>query len=210
MLFEERILASALKPLPPAFRAAFAASCCERMVPNYEAFTAMEGWGKPALLRSAMDDIWTTLAGFTSARLKEPVSIAELQAIMPDTEDFTSLFTPSAQNAVSAIALIIGSWATDEVEDFVTVARLSLDTVDIYVRKVDDPVLGTHPGNPAFDRWVDQHPLMQAERDKQSEDLKSLSALSILTPAFLSELRVSNETRGLQPFRRGMVLKRKN
>jgi hypothetical protein len=43
--FDEDKLCLQLGVLSERHRIAFAASCCERMLPNYDAFAAMERWG---------------------------------------------------------------------------------------------------------------------------------------------------------------------
>ncbi len=61
--FDEQQLTRDLVALPASHRVAFAASCCERLVPNYQAFALMEDWGNPRLLRRALDAAWKTAEG---------------------------------------------------------------------------------------------------------------------------------------------------
>jgi len=42
---------------------AFAAACCERLLPNYYIFAREEGWIDQMLLRKALDEVWQILSG---------------------------------------------------------------------------------------------------------------------------------------------------
>jgi hypothetical protein len=52
-----------LEGISPLHRVAFAASLCERVLPNYSAFSREEGWGDPSVLRAALDEVWQILLG---------------------------------------------------------------------------------------------------------------------------------------------------
>ncbi|MBC6423541.1 MAG: DUF416 family protein [Hormoscilla sp. SP5CHS1] len=59
--------------MPQIHRLAFAAACCERLLPTYNAFCRRENWGNPALLRKALDEVWQVLQGKSvdAARISE-------------------------------------------------------------------------------------------------------------------------------------------
>lgn len=42
-----------LERLPPKHRTAFAATCCERLLPNYSEFTRQVEWDEPDTLRGS-------------------------------------------------------------------------------------------------------------------------------------------------------------
>lgn len=79
MVFDEDTLVRALGDLPWKQRVAFAASCCQRLILNYEAFALMEGWGNPALLKQVMNNIWDWLAGapFVEEHIYEVIQACE-------------------------------------------------------------------------------------------------------------------------------------
>ena len=61
--FDLETLKQELEKLPQLHRMAFAASICEKMLPNYYAFYRMENWGDPSVQRKVLDEIWQHLAG---------------------------------------------------------------------------------------------------------------------------------------------------
>jgi uncharacterized protein len=63
--YPERIerISSRLATWEPRKRVLFAASCCERLMPCYETFVAMEKWGDPKVLRIALEEVWKFLQG---------------------------------------------------------------------------------------------------------------------------------------------------
>ena len=52
-------------------RVAFALSCCERLVPNFEAFAADQGLGRPTRVREILDGLWS-LNGATYGDITYP------------------------------------------------------------------------------------------------------------------------------------------
>src|ERR1700674_1235890 len=101
--FDENELRSQLSALPTLYRVAFAASCCERLVPNYHGFFLMERWGDYSAVVRCLDEIWNHLGGATvNEDLHKQLMDACRQAL-PDTDDFTSIFTAAALNAGVAI-----------------------------------------------------------------------------------------------------------
>jgi uncharacterized protein YjaG (DUF416 family) len=61
-MFDRSALASQLSELPVQHCIAFAASCCERQLPNYHAFSLMEHWGDIRALRQCVDALWESAA----------------------------------------------------------------------------------------------------------------------------------------------------
>src|SRR5436309_2969418 len=102
-MFDERSLAAGLQGLPDLHRVAFAACCCERMLPNYAAFTIMEGWGQLETLRGYLNDIWAAVAGAKLEAREVEERDSGWESLAPDTEDFHSVFTSAALNAAVAI-----------------------------------------------------------------------------------------------------------
>ncbi|MFB2919332.1 MULTISPECIES: DUF416 family protein [Aerosakkonema] len=66
-----------LEGLPPLHRVAFAASICERLLPNYDVFYREEAWGDPSILRTALDEVWQILQG-------KPLDEPKINQLMDD------------------------------------------------------------------------------------------------------------------------------
>src|SRR5690349_17866779 len=139
LMFNREKIGEELTLLPVNHRITFAASCCERLLPNYLAFSQMEKWGKPLMLREVLDSIWSYLEGtnLSEAEIKTKRHICG--TIAPDEEDFSSIFTSVALNAVAAVDLTLESILEQDSEQVAVVAELAFDSVFDYVRIVNDP-----------------------------------------------------------------------
>jgi uncharacterized protein len=204
-VFDEERLTARLEALPPPRRAAFAASCCERLLPNHAAFSRVEGWGRTQVLREALDEVWAILDGrhADEARVRALVQACIEQA--PDTEDFQSLFVSAAGDAAAAAAYTLECCLDGSAERAALAGRLATDTLYQYLTAVNDPLTGVHVADAEFEEQMLKAPLMLAELDKQERDLRLLETQAELTPALLRELRESSASSGIRPFERGLV-----
>jgi uncharacterized protein len=204
VMFQESILLEALEALPKEHRVAFAASCCERLWPNYVAFWQLEKWGNPKLLKKALDQIWGHLAG--EELTKEFLQLPQLlERIGPDTEDFANLFVAAAGDAVAATIYTLQCCSDGSAVRAATVGRLPVESIHQYLYIVNDPGLAAHDYGPTLDTLIQTSPLITEELRKQRDDLELLQSTSQLEPGLLTQLRVSSSSIGLQPFKRGLL-----
>jgi hypothetical protein len=204
-VFDEVKLVQELQTLSWRNRIAFAASCCERLFPNYQAFVIMEKWGDSEILRQALDEIWAFLAG-KELQEKQFLELKQnCEQIIPDTEDFNSIFTGAALNAAAAITYTLECCLNKEAEWAALAGRVAINTLDEYIATVNDPETGYHTSSASFYEWVQQAPLMIAELSKQRHDLDTLRSRENLDLVFLKELRQISSSQGIQPFLRGIV-----
>ena len=207
VFFNREQLARDLSALPVNHRIAFAASCSERLVPNYEAFALIEEWGDPQRVRRALDEIWIFLSGSSlpEERIRELMDVCFTAA--PDSEDFHSVYASLAERAASAVYSKLECCLQGGPEAAATVGILSRESIDVYLNALADPELDVHTSDPSLDEWIAQSPLMAAEIEKQQEDLADLAARMTLDLTFLEQLRQSATMIGVQPFRRMLVAK---
>lgn len=195
MSFDLNHLVKELDRLPKMHRVAFAASCCERMLPNYRAFSAMEQWGDFNLLRKALDDVWRWLKGDPLSQ-EYVINLADkCYAVAPDADDFSSLFTSSALDAVGSIVETLWCCVDGDARRAADVGSNANDTIDMYIQVRD----GLDPADPAIEEKIQADPLMIEELEKQAADIGALGAIDSLTSDFLDSLRHSSESIGLQP-----------
>ena len=120
-------LIAELSALPSSHRLAFAASCCERLLPLYGSFSREEDWGYPDLLRDALDGVWQLVKG---ARLSEE-RIRRwrrgCRTITPDPGRFPSPEAAEAARAVEAVSATLECAVTG---DAATAARVVEGMVD--------------------------------------------------------------------------------
>src|SRR5262249_7804547 len=153
---------------------AFGASCCERMLPNYEAFVRDVGWGKMTPLREALDTTWEACEGRQAPRAKLGDMLSMCEACAPDSEAFSSLYTSSAQDAVFAVCALLDFLLDGDVANVVRVPRLSTDSVDLIVQERE----AMNPRDPLLERRILEHPLMQQELTRQTRDLADARRIS--------------------------------
>ncbi|MDX2043932.1 MAG: DUF416 family protein [Acidobacteriota bacterium] len=199
--FDLEELTQELQMLPKTHRIAFAASCCERLLPNYQAFTLIEQWGNWRVLRESLDNVWEWLKGEVLSN-EQLLSLSEqCEAIAPDTEDFSSLFTSSALDAANAVALTLQSCIKGDAAKCGEVASLARETIDMYIQMRDN----LDYSDLDFEIKILNDSLMQEEMRKQAEDINSLKKAATLTEDFLINLKKSSETLGIQPILRGII-----
>ncbi len=225
--FDEQHLVTELANLGIRHRVAFAASVCDRLLPNYEAFALMEHINPAGQFLPLLEEVWAYLGGANLPLDRINALIQYCKSALPDTETYSSLFANPAFNTVCALIYTLESCVDGSPHRIGLTARLACDTVDLYVQRVDHPnpsrtypqeqLAGLHRMShdamidwlrrqeQEFDNWVLSHPLMIAELTKQQQDLLALAAQPSLTSMFLTTLRESAHYCGLQPKKRGIV-----
>lgn len=166
----------ALKHMPSDRRVAFAAACCERLLPSYVALSERTGWGNPGALRSGLDRIWDHLTGDADALEVRSSLLAECEAACPGPDAPDHVATDPecgiATNACVAVSTLLDATEDDDPEPIRSIAELALNSVDAYLFSAM-PELDPNDGGRS-DRIVDEHHLMRREVERQLEDLRSL------------------------------------
>lgn len=181
---DSRAIELALAPLGREAQLAFGLSCCERLFPNYLAFTRETGWGTPEALRSALDLAWSALEGATPAsnalsRARQAVQDAEAE-----TEAFDTVLVSSALDAATCAGLVLRFIDGGDIGKIVEIASSCRDTVDMLVQAFE----GLVPSDPDIEQEILRHRLMQAKLRRQQDDLLALATFSA-TPTEVVELR---------------------
>lgn len=204
LAFNKIKLIKNLRPLYNEYRVAFAASCCERLVPNYNAFCIIENWGNPEVLYGALEKVWVYVEGGSLSKEDIDSLILSCKEIIPDTEDFYSIFTELAVNSVAAIIYTLRSIIETDLDELANVGGLAVESVESYLSAVNDPKIGVHSADKAFDTWLKRAPLLVSELNKQQEDIQFLESWMGERKELIQILRQSSKTRGIQPFARGI------
>jgi uncharacterized protein len=203
-MFDENKIKSDLIDLSVKKNLVFAASCCERLIPFYFAFSKVENWGNPALLESALDKIWE-IAKTEQFSNKEIANLSQYCASSaPDSEDFTSPYTSQAQDACAAICYTLDFCYTKDISFLGYTARVSFEAVESYLNIANDPILEVHAADSQFDEWIQTAPLLLAEIKYQQEDLKLLSENEI-DNTLIEKIRYRSSKSGVQPEKRGLL-----
>ena len=185
MHFDPDALERQLDHLPLPHRVAFAAACCERLLPNYSAFAREVGWGQPDTLRAALDYVWSALDGGSVDHDEIDRLMERCDAVIPDTEDFDTSSVSAALDAGTAVVGTLRSLRDGDPRHVVEVASYCRDTVHMYIQDRDD----LHDNDPSFDTKIGQDPLMRRELARQSEILSELASTPVLDGTLLKRLR---------------------
>lgn len=205
-MYDESVLKDHLSRLSAHHRIAFAAFCCERLVPLYEAFCLMEKWGNPAPLHKSLSAIWGHLMDVPLPPAQIRTLTRSCEKVVPDSEDFASLFSGSAQCAAFAICYTLECMAEDSVEQAVLPARLAIEALDEYLSIVNTPIIEAHAEIPELAQWIPISPLMQAELTLQQQCLRILQETPALRAETLEALRRMAQNGGIRPIERGIVI----
>lgn len=203
-----RALTTKLGALSLDRRAAFAASCCETMAPNFQSFCLVEGvkgWG---LVRDGLDALWKVIIEPTESTDGFDAIADGILDVTPDTEDLliSSWLTPLAVDAGLSIASALRlytSWRTDAV---VLIADNALNSIYQYLHQVNSPAIGAMEIDRNYYAFLTSCPLMLAEITRQNESLDLLCAAD--DKAFVDtalRIRRMASTAGVQPLTRRLV-----
>ena len=201
-------LLAQLESFQPRARTAFAALCCERLLPNYQAFQVSEQWGDLSRLSASMDTVWNYVLG----HIIDETRVLELQAgckaVAPDTEEYSSLYAELALTTASAVYMVLQTVLDKEAQTAVSVAELALTAVDEYLNRVTQPFLIVHGSNNEFEQWLQKAPMFNIERLMQQENLEIARTISTMSSEQINRARETERARGIQPFLRGLVKER--
>ena len=197
--FEFDILEQELEKLPVFHRLAFAAACCERILPNYNALCKMYDWGDPSVLRNALDEVWQILQGqpIDEFRIYRLINNCGSDNIAPDSLDFGSDSYRSLQ-VIDAICTTLKACSEPAIIEIVRVVQYARNTVEFSVawEDVSFNISWENDGEEKFTEAIVCHPFAIREMAKEAEDLQRLKEVETLSIDFLEWLRVSSHNNG--------------
>jgi uncharacterized protein YjaG (DUF416 family) len=185
--FDPDLLEYELRRLPRPHRVAFAAACCERLLPNYAEFVREVRWGDTALLRGALDYIWSAIGvGSVSVSGEELNRLIQLcDDVIPDTEDFETSLVSAALDAGTAVVGTLRALLDGDTKHVIEVASYCRDTVHMYIQDRDN----LDYRDPLFDIKIERDPLMRREFERQSAILSKLASHPVLDERVVKSIR---------------------
>jgi uncharacterized protein len=189
--YDFETLEKELEGLSTLHRIAFAAACCERLLPNYNAFAREENWGDPFVLRTALDEVWQILQG-------KPVDVATIQQlkdtcnsddIVPNSEEFSG-YVGQAQEAASAIYYTLDACIEPTLQHIMEVAERVAFAIEGFT-DYDDSM-----ETKEYIETIARHPFAVREMKRQNEDLQRLKNTEELDRDLLEWLRISSYNDG--------------
>lgn len=162
------------------------ACCAERLLPAYEAFSSTSGWGRPEILRQALDHFW-------DQRPREPKDVADWLAKTeeqtPHADDFDNLLATFAQDCCICVDAAVRSLDPGE-ELSAEWAQYPWEAVKVAVSEsvMGAMDLGAGPEADAWDREILKDDRVRAERAFHESLLAKLEGAQ---SAPIQELRAS-------------------
>jgi uncharacterized protein len=181
--FNSFTLKERLKKLDSKQQLAFAALCCERLLPNYLAFQQDAGWGDVGSVRQALDCVWAFLHDQSPSTQEIKNATVSCESVAPNSDDFVSLYVTSAQDACFAVCGLLDYLLENDVDKVVQAATYAIDSVDLYVQEIESMA----PNDPQLEQKILTHRLMQRELGQQEQDLKAIEQASSLNQEFLAQ-----------------------
>jgi len=183
--FDEKQILEELNNISELHRIAFAASCCERMLPNYKKFVEVENWGDYDCFRNFLNQIWEHINGNYLTKEHIIIFMDKCFEIGPDEEDFESVYTSYAIDLGSAIYHTLKYCLTSDTKNLLAVANAAINTVDLFVQEK----YNMDPNDPNLEFEICNNELMQTEIVKQIDDLKLLANNANLDAMFVKLFR---------------------
>ena len=198
--FEFDTLEKQLEDLPGLHRVAFAAACCERMLPNYSAFCRTTiNWGAPEVPRAALDEVWQILQGkpVEAERINQLREDCGREDVFPGDLDFGDDCLET-QEALMAIRATLVACLDPTVENIVHIANSARHTIEAYIPYKDTSfnLNLEKDGKEKFYSAMASHPFAVREMAKEAEDLQRLKETEALNGDFLEWLRTSSYNNG--------------
>lgn len=178
-------LAMAIASLQKHQGSIFGALCCERLLPAYEEFARETGWQGSGLLRRAIDLVWQASLSQEPSESELEDLLLRCEACVPDSEDFTSLYTGLAQNAATAICSLIDYMLGGRLDDLLLVPRLAVESIDLLVQELSD----MNPLDPTREVRIQSHALMRQELTRQARDVEAVRSVELHDSASVEALR---------------------
>lgn len=151
MSYNKSDIHAILVQISPEMRTLFAASCCERLLPNYQAFTILDRWGNFKVLRQGLDSVWGHFLGKELTEKRIETTIRKIEENMPESEDFSSLYSELAADAAEAMIYTLSSIITDDVDVVLNVSNICINSIENYLGFVSDPETEVHGANQELD-----------------------------------------------------------
>ncbi len=153
---------------------AFTLSVCERMYPNYCAFSKEVGFHGQKELRDILDGLWCMFVDGADY-IEHEAALELIEKLTPDTEDYDTVLVSSALDFATCVSEAINYLDDEALNHPATVAGLALESVDMYVQEKED-ISTTDPDR---ETKIENSPLMKEEILNQLLALSELGGLSL-------------------------------
>jgi len=165
-----------LRTLRSGARVAFAAACAERQMPIYEGYSYRTGRGNSQILASMLTKIWSDLPDEKLPIYELRKMLGRCHELLPDPGRVEDAYQANAECTGMCVAYTIRTRLSGESSDAIWAATQAVDSLWNFLTSavMRRPLIDI--SQPSGREMVNAHPTVQAEYQRQQEDLKELTA----------------------------------
>lgn len=169
--FDPAFIGRSLKGLDESRRVAFGIFLLERALPAFFQFQIDTGCTGGGELRAALAQCWHALEH--GSLPNDPfITVMTCESLMPDSEDYTSIYTSSAIDAVNIACSLLSYFERKELRLLMEAVESRIDTIDLFIQNSDF----INDKDTERETAIISHPLMQEELCFMYDDIAFLSA----------------------------------
>lgn len=170
--FDRGALADQISHLPRRGKVAFAASCAQRLFPQYLRYLEVAEGPVTEAYAQALETAWQIAASDLVDAASVKALVDRCMAALPTEDDAEATGVPYAEDAAAAVLYALRTALTDKAQEAVWAANRVYDALDHHVINA----LGIDINLAGSEEKVLGHGLIQAELARQFHDLQALQA----------------------------------
>ncbi|WP_261842874.1 YjaG family protein [Aliamphritea ceti] len=163
---------------------AFSVALTERMYPNFALFSRLLEFGDRDQVRQILDGVWNHL-GNTGAKMNFEVQLGNIEANMPDLDEFDMYGASPALDAMVALFSCVSCLLDNSSAEAANIGNLSLECVATFVEVTAEPQLSDEE----VMRLISNHDMILQEDAFQEEVIRRLQSVKQPNAKFIAELR---------------------
>lgn len=167
-----------IRALPSAYQRLFALYLCQRMLPNYELFYQVTGFGDPKPLHGALNACWDWLWQPQKVKVNFARWQEKVDDVTPSEHGHDMLGVYPAMDACTAISTLLQGLLDQSDAEMVSVAKISQATVNKFIELTEAAEL--EPSQRAD--FIRAHELTQYEIEVQQAALSYFEQLAQVEP----------------------------
>ncbi len=163
---------------------AFSVALTERMYPNFALFSRLLEFGDRQQVRQILDGVWNHL-GNTGAKMNFEVQLSNIEANMPDLDEFDMYGASPALDAMVALFSCVSCLLDNSQAEAANIGNLSLECVATFVEVTAEAQLSDEE----VLRLISNHDMMLQEEAFQEEVVRRINSVKQPNAKFIAELR---------------------
>ncbi|WP_417666140.1 YjaG family protein [Pseudidiomarina sp.] len=173
-----------IRALPMAYQTVMALYLCQRMVPNYELFHHVTGFGDPKPLHGALNACWDWVWQEKSVKVNFARWQEKVDDVTPSEHGHDMLGVYPAMDACTAISTLLQGLLDQNSADLVSVAKVSQAGVAKFLELTEGAELDAQERR----KLLREHALVQYEIEVQQAILNYLETVAAATDKPTKEL----------------------